>query len=306
MKKLLSLILCAGMILSLLVGCGGKAAGAQQLNASYSMDSGSISEADIPLSANNASTPQAPSNRKWIVTVDLTAEVGLLESAMEDVLERVAALDGYVENQSIDGSSSRKSRWANLTVRVPADQVDAFTSEISENTNVVSMRKSLEDVTLSYSSTANRVAALETEETRLLELLSQAENMADLLEIESRLTDVRYELEDYASRLRLYDNQIDYATIYLRLHQVEEYTPTEDPTVWQRIQDGFRSSLAGLGASLVDLVVFLIAASPFLVVYGAILALIIFLVRKNRANRKAKKAAQRTQQASQNPDVQPQ
>ena len=54
---------------------------------------------------------------------------------------------------------------------------------------------------------------------------------------------MRYELENRASQLRLYDNQVDYATIYLSIDEVQEYTPVEEPTVWERISGGFVSSI---------------------------------------------------------------
>ena len=104
--------------------------------------------------------------------------------------------------------------------------------------------------------------------------------MSDLLEIEARLTEVRYELESAASQLRTYDNQIDYATIYLFIEEVQEYTPVAEKTVWQRITDGFVDSVKDLGTSLVDLFVWLVVASPFLLVYGGIATGLFFLIRK--------------------------
>ena len=204
---------------------------------------------------------------------------------------KILALNGYVEDQSIFNGSAyanRRYRNANLTVRIPADQVEQFTEEVSGIANVVRKQTSKEDVTLRYVDTESRLNALKTEEARLLELLAQAESMSDLLEIEGRLTEVRYQLESAASQLRTYDNQIDYATIYLYIEEVQEYTPVAEKTVWQRISDGFSDSLEALGESLVDLVVWLIVSSPFLVVYGGIAVAIILLVRKLRKARPAK------------------
>ena len=124
-----------------------------------------------------------------------------------------------------------------------------------------------------------------------LELMEQAETMADLLEIESRLTDVRYELENRASQLRLYDNQVDYATIYLSIDEVQEYTPVEEPTVWERISGGFVSSIKGVGNGLLDLLVWVLAKSPYLVILGGVTAGVVVLIKKRKTRRAAKKAA---------------
>ena len=147
--------------------------------------------------------------------------------------------------------------------------------------NVVSRNLRREDITLQYVATSGRVTALETEEARLLELLAQAETMADLLEIEARLTDVRYELEIYASQLRIYDIQIDYATIYLYIDEVQEYTPVEEPTFLERIRTTFADALEGLGDGAVNIAVFLIGNSPYLLVFGIILFVVIKVAKKS-------------------------
>lgn len=303
MKKFVTLFLCAVLVCSLFLGCGASSK-SQSTSANYmSMDAAAAAAeeiggvnaargADAGLSDTSTGTSSAlPESRKWIVTMYLSAETDDLDALTAALDEKILALNGYVEDQNVyNGSaySGRRYRNANLTIRIPAEDADKFTEEVSGIANVVSKEKNLEDVTLNYVATESRVQALETEQARLLELLSQAENMADLLEIESRLTDVRYELENYTSQLKLYDNQIDYATIHLDITEVQEYTPVEEPTLWERIRNGFGDSLKALGDNLQNLLVWLIVALPFLVIYGGIIAVIVVLVRKVRKNRKAK------------------
>ena len=162
--------------------------------------------------------------------------------------------------------------------------------------NVISQNLRREDITLKYVATSSRVTALETEEARLLELLAKAETMEDLLEIEARLTDVRYELENYASQLRLYDNQVDYATIYLSIDEVQEYTPVEEPGFFERIRTTFSDALEGLGDGIVNITVFLVGNSPYLITIGILAAIVIPTgkrIRKARAAKKAKKEEQK-------------
>ena len=246
-------------------------------------------------SAADTGSTQLPQNRKWIVTVNLTAETDDLDALRSALDEKIAALNGYVEDQSVyNGSiydSGRRYRSANLTVRIPADSIDAFLQDVGGLANIVRQNKSIEDVTLSYVATESRLKALETEEARLLELLSQAETMTDLLEIEARLSEVRSELENYASQKRLYDNQIDYATIYIAIEEVQEYTPTEEPSLWERIRDGFKDNLEGVGEGLLDVLVWFIVSIPTLVVLAVVVLILVLIVRRIRRRRKAKKAA---------------
>ena len=298
MKKYASLTLVLLLLLSLLTACGGASTSApamdyavkeEAMEAPMAMD---MAAGNSLTSAGTGGSTAIPENRKWIITVDMSAETEDLETLLASLDSKIKAMNGYVEDQNIyNGSSysSRRYRNASLTVRIPAQDVDKFTEEVSGIANVVRTSKNLEDITLSYTATESRIKALETEEARLLEFMAQAENMSDLLEIEARLTDVRYELERYSSQLRLYDNQVDYATIYLNIEEVQEYTPVEEETFWERISGGFTSSLEGLGEDLVDILVWIIVSSPYLLVYGVIIFVIVFAVKKAGKARKAKK-----------------
>ena len=183
-----------------------------------------------------------------------------------------------------------------MVIRIPADQADNFVQQISGESNIVSSSETVQDVTLQYVDTESRIQALETERDRLLELLEQAESLEDILKIEQRLTEVRYALESYTSQMRTLENQVTYATIHLNISEVQEYTPVAEETVWQRIAGGFMDSLKGVGDGAVELMIWILANSPYLAVYGAILFLITRIVRKRRNNRRAIKEEPKTEQ----------
>lgn len=298
MKRLTTLFLAAVMVLTLLSGCG---AGSAPQAADFAMKTEEAMEAPAMMNsapgamAGGAETGSSalPENRKWVITVRMDAETDDLDAFLPQLDASIRELEGYVENQEIyNGSnySTHRRRNAHLTIRIPADRVEAFTENVTGIANVVSNNLSREDITLTYVDTESRVNALKTEEGRLLELLAQADNMTDLLEIEARLSDVRYELESYASRLRLYDNQVDYATIYLSVSEVQEYTPVAEKTVWEQIRDGFAKSVKGLWDGIVNTFVWLIVNSPYLLVWGILASAAVILLRKLRKARKVRNA----------------
>ena len=312
MKKYLSLFLSLVLLTGLLTGCGsaGKSAASYDrgmVEYAAMADEAGIAPAEgaaLKNSAADTGSATLPESRKWIVTVNLTAETDDLDALRSALDEKIAALNGYVEDQSVyNGSayqSDRRYRSANLTIRIPADSIDGFLQDMGGIANIVRQNKSIEDVTLNYVATESRLKALETEETRLLELLAQADNMSDLLEIEARLSEVRSELENYASQKRLYDNQIDYATVYLSIDEVQEYTPVEEPTLWERIRDGFKDNLEGVGEGLLDVLVWFIVSIPTLVVLAVVVLIAVLVIKRIRRRRAAKKAAKQQKAADSN------
>ena len=186
----------------------------------------------------------------------------------------------------------KRYRYAELTIRIPADKLDSFVDNVSEHSNITDTRETTEDVTLSYVESESRVIALETEQTRLLELLAEARNMDDILRIESRLTDIRAQLEKAKSQLRVYDNMVNYGTVYLNITEVTEYTPVTEPeTVWERMGAGLKESWKDMVKGLGDTLVFIVAALPHLLPL-AVIAGIVGLVILRSSKKKAKKTPQ--------------
>lgn len=309
-KKTLTIVMAAALLLGLLGGCGSKNLSMEPDTArsdvyadggiSYETAmaapaamSGAGSNAES--AADTASIP-LPENRKWVITMSLTAETENLTDAMGLLAEKIQASGGYVESQSISGTAANSGRSpsAYITVRIPAEQLDSFVEDVSGMTNVVSSSRYVEDITLRYTDTEGRVKALQTEEARLLELMEQAETMSDLLEIEGRLTEVRYQLENYTSTLRLYDNQVDYATLDLTLREVAKFTPPEKQGFWQKVTSGLADSMVDLGQGIVDFAAWVLIELPYLVLVGLLGWLTVFLTRRSIKKRRAKKE-QKTQ-----------
>ena len=285
-RKLMALMLCVLILLGL-SGCSKSVASDSVSGMANDYISKEESAADADISSG------LPENRKLIQTVNMQVETENLDTVLQQIDTRIAELGGYVENSSVENGSAysgRRYRSANITVRIPAKDLDSFIDKVGQITNIVSSQKRVEDVTLSYVATESRMKALQTEETRLLELMAKAETMDDLLTVEKRLTQVRTELEQVTSALRVFDNQVDYATIHLSISEVKEFTEVTEPeTVWERIGVGFKRSLKGVGNFLEELFVFLIVAIPYLVLI-AVIALGVWLIvhhrRKGKKNRK--------------------
>ncbi len=292
-RKILSALLVLLLLISL-TACGSSAkseaadnyySGNMEAAPAEKPGAGLVTDSSQEYGTSSAAT--LPTDRKLIRTISIEAETEDLTSLTDALTARIAALGGYVESKNLRNGSAYSGyyrRTLSLTVRIPAEKADEFVAQVSEESNIVSSTESIDDVTLQYVDTESHVKALETEQDRLLALLEKAETLKDILTLEERLTSVRYELERYASYLRTLDNQVTYATIHLSVTEVKEYTPIieEEPTVWQRISTGFGRSLKNIGESLTDFFVWFTVNSPYILIWGAIAAVIILILRKRR------------------------
>lgn len=290
MKKRLALILACLMVCLLAFGCA-------KANDSASMEK---SDAGVGGTSNDGSSVLTDSVQSSSATVDpgqklirkvwLDAETEDMDSLLNGINQQVTDLGGYIESRNIyNGSqySGYRYRSGSLTVRIPADKMDAFVQHVADNANITSNKETADDITLTYVATESRLTALQTEEARLLELLAEAKDMSDLLQIEGRLTEVRTELEQVKSQLQVYDNQVNYGTIYLDINEVKEYTVTEEPeTVWERIGTGFMQSLKDLGSFFTEMFVFVVVGLPYLVILGVVVTAAILLIRWHRKKKK--------------------
>lgn len=268
------------------------------------MDSYDMEEAvmESPVAAESGEgasgkTQTADTGRKLIKNVNMSVETREFESLISMVEEKAGELGGYIQDSSIYNGSSygtyHGTRYASLTIRVPQEKLDGFIHDVEGISNVVRCSQNVEDVTLTYVDLESHKKALETEQERLLQILEAAETVEDIITVESRLSQVRYELESMASQLRTYDNLVAYSTVYMEIEEVEELTPVVVETTGQRIVRGFTNSIKSIGRDIREFFVSLIIHLPYLVVWGIIIAAVVFVVIRLRRKKKGKRAGEK-------------
>ncbi len=295
-KQLLAMVCIAVLIIASFAGCSAKSEAMSNSAADRFYDGLYDSAAGYAptVSVEESSKEQASGsvsgmNQKLVRTMQIEAETNDMDALLGELDSRIRALGGYIENKSTrngGSTSTRKYRYADMTIRIPADRLDEFVTHLNGQTNVINYRESADDITLRYVATQSRVTALETEQQRLLELLAKADNMSDLLLIEERLTNVRTELEEVTSRMRIFDNMVDYGTVQLNITEVQVYTVVEEETVWQKIGSGLSENWQNLCEGAEGVFVFLVTSLPYLIPIGG--AVIVTVIAVKLATRKTK------------------
>ena len=285
--RILPLLLAILMILALFAGCSAPSKG------DY-MGQSPIPEGGEGIYDSNSGAQNAEIiGRKLIRTITIEAETKDLDALLTDLDTQLATLGGYVQSKQVRGSATGGGRrYASMTLRIPADKLDQFVNHVSGATNILSNSETTEDVTLKFIATESRIAALEAEEARVMELIGKAENLNELLTLESKLSGIRQELEEVKSQLKLYENLIDYGTVYLSISEEKEYTVVveDEPTVWERISTGFVKSLKNVIDILKHLVIFFFVALPYflpILIPAGIIALILFIRSKKKKKKEA-------------------
>lgn len=229
--------------------------------------------------------------RKLITTVNLDVETREFEDSMSLLESQVRSAGGYIENMTAYNGSKysgvQGSRHSDLTVRIPKAALEDFLAAVSDVSNVVRQSRQMEDVTLSYVDMESRRNTLRTEQSRLLEFLDRAESIEEIITIEERLSNVRYQLESMESQLRTMDNRVEYATVYLYISEVTELTPVAEPSILERIGQGFTRNLKSIRDGATDLMVWLLVNSPYILIWAALSGIVLLLLwLRRRSNRK--------------------
>ena len=122
MKKMTAILVTLCMLAALLAGCGGASKSMSFRNDTPAMaadgagayESENYKAEDADLTGDTAGASAVlPEGRKWIITVNMSAETEDLDALMEALNGKISGLGGYVEDQdSYNGSmySSRRYR----------------------------------------------------------------------------------------------------------------------------------------------------------------------------------------------------
>ena len=242
----------------------------------------------------NTNLTGAVAGRKIIKNGDLSIQTREFDEFLEDLTRSILSVGGYVESSSINGNSYNKNRMrsADVTARIPAENLDAFCDQVSDLGNVTYKNLYTRDVTLTYVDLESHVKALRTEQQTLMDLLEKAQSVEDIITIQARLSDVLYEIESYESTLRTFDDQIAYSSVHLSVQEVQRETTVEKETAAQEIARRFRENWEDVKEGAQRFGINFVSGLPVILVWAVflgIIVLIVVLIVKRSPKRKAKR-----------------
>lgn len=289
MKRITPIILSLLLIVCMCFGCSAKSAARNEaatadMYYAAEMESPAEAPAEYGYTGNSAKAQEpasALSNRKIIRNADMSVETLSFDTFLEQLAASVGSFGGYVESSSVGNRGYRNGqqmRYANYSIRIPADQLDTFLNTVSDLGNVTFVNTSLRDVTTNYVDSEKHLESLRIEQQALMEILAKATTVEDIITVQDRLTYVRYEIESYEAILRTYDDQIALSTVSLSVNEVVRETPVEKETFGQEVSRRFKESLSNVGDGFRTFGAWLIGDAPEIIVTLLILAAVVLVI----------------------------
>ncbi|HWR22038.1 MAG TPA: DUF4349 domain-containing protein [Feifaniaceae bacterium] len=232
---------------------------------------------------------------KIIKTASLGLETREFETDLSYIKQKAVDMGGYIASSYVTGRKPENygdaGRYANLSLRIPQERMEAFLAEARGVATVTYENSGGEDITSAYFDTESRLKIYETQRDRIMLLLEKAETMEDIITLETELSRLTYEIESLTTQLKRWDDLVDFATVSIDINEIPPaMAVASDDSVGTRISEGFNSTLSGVIVFFENLFVFIVAASPALILIALIAAVIVLIVRGRR--RKAAKPAQ--------------
>ena len=314
-RKMLAVCMALVMALSL-AACGGASKGAS-MNATASVAPGyapreeakleyvtmdSAAEMDygngmIYEEPKLESESGAVSGQKLIRTAYLTMETTEFEQAVQGLTELTESFGGYFETSTVTNRKTG-SRWAEYTVRVPADKYSAFLSQAGELCHLTRQESTQDDISEVYYDTQGRLKTQQIKLERLQALLAKAEKMEDIITIESAISETEQMIDSLSGTLRRYDGKVDYATVHINMQEVYKLSNVEEvpDTFGQRLGRAFSNGISDFVDSMEDLVVSLAYSWMWWLIVVVIAVVVVKAARKRVKLRRLKKKSDKQEE----------
>lgn len=221
-------------------------------------------------------------DRDVVTTGSVSVEVDDPAAAADRLAAWLRTVDGRVDSRSETDEDERDGAgaYASLTVRVPADQVDATVEELRGYGDLGAVDVSREDVTTQRVDLDARIDSLSISVQRLQDILADAESTRDLLSVETTLSQRQAELSSLEAQREALGEQVALSTLEVFLGS-SDGAETPDPGGFLGgLQDGWNALVSAVDAVVVTVGVVL----PWLAVV-AVLTLGWLAVRRVRRRR---------------------
>ncbi|WP_421734481.1 DUF4349 domain-containing protein [Cellulomonas sp.] len=232
-----------------------------------------------------ASTSDA--DRQVIQTGDVRMTVKDPREAADAVVALAEGAGGRVDDRSEHAATKDDVGTAELTIRLPADQVSRAVDGLRELGTIDQLDLTSEDVTGTAQDLDARIHALQLSVARMEDLLTRATTNEQLIAAENALTERQSSLEQLQSERARLAEKVRLSTIHVALYgpELAPVAPVEPATGPQSFLDGLATGWDALVAVAAGVAIVVGVLLPWLAFGGAVAALVVAAVRWTRRRR---------------------
>ena len=225
--------------------------------------------------------------RKIIRSANLTIEVENFDEACNNINSIILGI-GIVQQSNISTdrvyveNKLKLVKNGTIVLRVNKDKFDTVINNLKGIGDVYNQAINGQDVTDQFVDTESRLRLLKLEQGRLEAYLIKLEDLDKIFKTESRLTEIRQEIESLTGNLNKMSSLVELSTITITMN--EKYPGSEQKpqtvTYWQKLLEKLKSSLEGVVTFVGELLIFVIAAIPVLILIGLFVLLGVVIYRR--------------------------
>lgn len=236
----------------------------------------------IPVNSGSSESVQ-----RFVQNAAIDLESNDVKGANQKINDKVKIYGGFVEKESVR-QDSRDRYIAELVIRIKAENVSKFLTEMGTIGNIRSSQNTLADITAEYRDTKIRLENKMKVRASILRILErQTGDIKDIIEGTKELSEITESIETLQASLKSYDDKVLFATVTARIFEPSAILPERSESIWKKILASFGNA----GYLFIDLLSFLIKSLGIILPLGLIA---FWLFRKKLFKSKSEKKLEKS------------
>ncbi|MBN1231124.1 MAG: DUF4349 domain-containing protein [Anaerolineales bacterium] len=312
-KKVLPVFLLVASVAILFTACGAAAPARSVAYDEVAMDAGGAYDMKYAAAEESMMAPAVPDGyfgddyssnsygveaqeiqRMIIKNADLRISAEDPNQTLNEIMTLADEMGGYVVSSSVYQQEYDSGFYvnANITIRVPADDLDiALTTIEKKASQVLSQSVSGDDVTSEYVDLSSRLTNLENTEAELTRIMQDAQNTDDVLNVYYQLTSIREQIELTKGQMKYLQESSAMSSISINIEADEAVQPLtignwEPGGVAKDAIQALLNAVKFFVNAAIWIVLFLL---PVLIILAIPVVVVVLIVRAIVKKNKAKK-----------------
>ena len=237
--------------------------------------------------AGQAAAPPREVNlpRKVIYTVNMQLVVDDFDKAhkaLELLVKEQEVRGAFIGRADVSGSAGSR-RHGSWTIRVPSEILRDFIDNVGVLGDMQRSTLESKDVTEEYCDVETRVKNKRVEEERLIgHLKSSTGRLDEILTVEREINRVRGEAEQLQGRLNVLAHLSALSTVQIQITERKDYVPVAAASFGTTLGQTWNNSIDALTTFGKGVLLVVVASAPWLVVFGAVLGPLVWLMRRRK------------------------